>query len=455
MDRTFRRVVRRSGPIARRFFPGAVAQPRWATRLNAREITASQPKTIPERALLVDAIDARLPTAHVRATARVLARDRGSVLSTPARPAFRVTQPGEVVDRAPATGADSGEAARFRGALLALHTELAEIPVAPAPAPALALNELRAKLVEATEPARTIHQRVLARLRVPGLDLGARKDPLDTIMAAPAIDQPMYKPLAAMSSDLLLPNLELIPQNTVSLLLTNNRFIESYMVGLNHEMARELLWREYPTDQRGSYFRCFWDTRDALAATSTRDIDAIHTWLRDSHLGSHVSGGVDRLVLVIRGDILKKYPTAVISAVSAVWPSGGGKRELGGEERYPLFHAELEPDVTLLGFDLDEDKVKGSSNPADNKPGWFFVIKQRPGEPRFGLDETSETATATTWDDLWWGNVAPGTNIDLVPALRDTNIPDHQRWGRSAADMASILYQRPILLAIHASEMLP
>lgn len=33
------------------------------------------------------------------------------------------------------------------------------------------------------------------------------------------------------------------------------RLPKSYMVGLNHEFARELLWREYPTDQRGSYFR--------------------------------------------------------------------------------------------------------------------------------------------------------------------------------------------------------
>ena len=39
---------------------------------------------------------------------------------------------------------------------------------------------------------------------------------------------------------------------------TNNRFIEAYLVGLNHEMARELLWREYPTDQRGTYFSSFW-----------------------------------------------------------------------------------------------------------------------------------------------------------------------------------------------------
>ena len=32
------------------------------------------------------------------------------------------------------------------------------------------------------------------------------------------------------------------------------------MVGSNHEMGRELLWRGYPTDQRGTYFAQFWDT---------------------------------------------------------------------------------------------------------------------------------------------------------------------------------------------------
>ncbi len=455
IERAFRRVVRRTGPIARRFFETEVVQPRWTTRLNAREITAAPPKPIPERALLVDAIDLRLRALHPRTAPHVLARDRASIAATPARPAFRITRPGEVLDHGPTRGTDAAEAGRFRGALLALHDELAKVPSASAPLPALPLAEVRATLVESTEPTRTIQQRVLARFRIPELNLSVRKDPLDTIMTAPSIDLPMYKPLTAISSELLLPNAELISQNTVSLLLTNNRFIESYLVGLNHEMARELLWREYPTDQRGSYFRCFWDTRDALGATTMHDIDAIHMWARDSQLGDHVRGGGDRLVLVIRGDILKKYPTAVITAVDAVWPSGRGKRELGTEEKYPLFHAELAPDLTLLGFDLQTEQVKGSAVSADNKPGWFFVIKQRPGEPRFGLDETSQSTVATSWDELWWGNVAPGPNIDLAPALHDVSIADHHRWGRSAADMASILFQRPIMIAIHASEMLP
>ena len=71
-------------------------------------------------------------------------------------------------------------------------------------------------------------------------------------MAYPVIDMPMYEPLKNLSSELFLPNINLIEPNSITLLETNQRFIESYMVGLNHEFARELLWREYPTDQRGS-----------------------------------------------------------------------------------------------------------------------------------------------------------------------------------------------------------
>ena len=57
-----------------------------------------------------------------------------------------------------------------------------------------------------------------------------------------------------------MPGLERVPQNTVGLLQTNRRFIEAFMVGLNHEMAAELRWREFPTDLRGSYFRSFLNT---------------------------------------------------------------------------------------------------------------------------------------------------------------------------------------------------
>ena len=69
----------------------------------------------------------------------------------------------------------------------------------------------------------------------------------------------VLRALAALSQDWLLPGLDQVLPNTVSLLETNQAFIEAYMVGLNHEFSRELLWNEYPTDQRGSYFRQFWN----------------------------------------------------------------------------------------------------------------------------------------------------------------------------------------------------
>ena len=69
----------------------------------------------------------------------------------------------------------------------------------------------------------------------------------------------MYIPLRDYSEQYVLPGAELMPPNSLGLLVTNHAFIEAYMVGLNHEMGRQLLWNGYPTDQRGSYFRQFWD----------------------------------------------------------------------------------------------------------------------------------------------------------------------------------------------------
>ena len=104
------------------------------------------------------------------------------------------------------------------------------------------------------------------------------------------------------------------------------------MVGLNHEFARKLLWRGYPTDQRGSYFRQFWDVgsfidseglSDDALKEKLYDIPELHRWPPTSNLGDHNNRPRRRhgaqAVLVIRGELLKRYPTAVIYAQHAVW----------------------------------------------------------------------------------------------------------------------------------------
>jgi hypothetical protein len=137
---------------------------------------------------------------------------------------------------------------------------------------------------------------VLAGLQLPERVRDRVLEQFREVMAYPEIDVPMYRPLVDRSSELFLPNINLIEPNSITVLETNRRFIESYLVGLNHEFARELLWREYPTDQQGSYFRQFWDPRTQLALPGEtpaarrerlRDIPPLHIWPKLSNLGTH------------------------------------------------------------------------------------------------------------------------------------------------------------------------
>ena len=51
------------------------------------------------------------------------------------------------------------------------------------------------------------------------------------VMAYPKIDLPMYKPLSDGAVERFLPNINKIAQNSITLMETNQRFIEAYMVG--------------------------------------------------------------------------------------------------------------------------------------------------------------------------------------------------------------------------------
>jgi hypothetical protein len=127
-------------------------------------------------------------------------------------------------------------------------------------------EEVVAKTVSALNPKTTIESRIKSRMSsfrtVEKTETvqNQTEDELHPVIWYPEFHRPMYHFLRAMSQEYILPGLENVPQNTVGLLQTNRRFIEAFMVGLNHEMASELRWREFPTDMRGSYFRSFWDT---------------------------------------------------------------------------------------------------------------------------------------------------------------------------------------------------
>jgi hypothetical protein len=422
------------------------------------------------------------------------------VADLPTSADFTISRPGD--DVTPTTGdTDSVEAMRFKAALTdaAILRDFSQRAAFEPARPALDVASLASDVVTALDPDVTVTRRVLQSITLPDRFVKIVAEQFQEAMAYPVIDVPMYRPLVDISSELFLPNLNLVEPDSITLLETNQRFIEAYMVGLNHEFARELLWREYPTDQRGSPFRQFWDVSSFLADTSDpavrerlRDIPPLDRWLRQSDLGDHDNRQTDgeqreELVLTIRGELLKKYPNAVIYAHRARWqtnPDGSidksQERALvdiadpsaptPAEARTPLYEARVDPDIAFFGFDLTAEEAKGETPDAPDDPGWFFVIKERPGEPRFGFD-IARTGELEVWNDLAWPDLLPTGDLLSVGAATPTftlatptepekttqHADDVQvSWGpnMTAADAAYVMYQAPVLVGVHAAEML-
>ena len=424
-----------------------------------------------------------------------------SVDRLPDSPDFVLADPGSSFR--PATGSsDSPTAARFK---TGLRDSFALLDASAAAAPTftastLDMTALTGTVVSAVAPSVTIPRRGLSMISIPPWIEGQLDQSFSEVMAYPKIDLPMYEPLKAISIELFLPNINLIPDNSITLVETNQKFIESYMVGLNHEFARKLLWREYPTDQRGSYFRQFWDVRsyidpDGLSGDPLQeklyDIPELHRWSLQSDLGTHNNRAAAgqtgaQAVLVIRGELLKKYPTAVIYAQRAAWVMTNGQidltqpRTLVGDDdpplndpnvvRTPLYEAKADPDIYFFGFDLTVAQVKGDNgqHPGDD-PGWFFVIKQRPGEPRFGLE--LERSALEIFDDLTWDDAIPGgspgeflSGGSLAAVALASADPEAQAQHNddvqvdaatvSSARWAYLLFRAPIMVAVHGDELL-
>jgi hypothetical protein len=347
---------------------------------------------------------------------------------------------------------DNAAARNFRPIAAAHLTRInparaAAPPDAPKP---LVMTDVSGAVLSQIEPLRTVT--ALARAVVttranatpPASTTAPATRPIDTIMAAPKFRQPMYEPLRDLSPQLMLPGLESVLPNTVLGLQTNRRFVEVYMAGLNFEMGRELLWRGYPTDQRGTCFDQFWDTRGS--ASPKPDVRPLVEWglgrLGDFNLPPVKS----QFVMLMRSDLLRRYPTAVIYAVRALLPNPPDGTRFPSpdpkDEVHPSFRGSLPPDVSFFGFDLPVEAVIGASATSSSRvssAGYYIVIQEQPSEPRFGLDVGTAPANATHLQ-LSAGPPSGVSGNGLV-------------WGRNAAHMAGITRQQPVRILIHASQL--
>lgn len=455
---TLRKLARARSPVSARFQPAGAAPIAILATLNTLTPIVTAQRSAGDLVTLDQVTDAL--TGTVAPQLKPIARfDRilTALKTAPKLGDFTIAPEGSakrgLLSFKPPGSPDSAEAAAFREAAAAHQNYLAQAAISSSSFSLFGPINMQATkepLLRSIDPERTIKTRVQFSLDISGPDEIAG-DPLEPILDAPEFPQPMYEALRDLSQDFLFPGLDQTPPNTITLLETNSKFVESFLVGLNVEMNREFLWRNYPTDQRGAFFRQFWDTS---SGSGQRDIKRIHEWGDKIQLGQNAKAG-DNLVLLIRGELLRRYPNTVIYAVAAV--KKDGKLDLSTkpeDEKHPLFRGSLNPDVTFLGFDLKrEDAV------AD--PGWFFVIQQQPTEPRFGLDVADfgkPLPPLTNWNNLSWRHLA--TTEDELRALSHASVKTQlpkivpAEWGRNSAHQAYITLQRPARIAIHGKEML-
>jgi hypothetical protein len=352
-------------------------------------------------------------------------------------------------------GPDDLDAARdIAAAAAAAFDRIVSVADAPAgpTAPVFDLATARSGLLAKIDPEATVVARVRFRIDVRAIVGVASRDELDPVMACPQFLDPMWQAVRELGHGWLLPGLELVPPDTATLVRTNPSFVAAHMVGLNHELMRELLWREYPTDQRGTAFKRFW----GRSGSQPDDVGPVH--LFEGKLVDNLLAGKDgEAVLLLRSELLRRYPGSIVYLCRATRQNGELTLD-DGTIVLPTFRGDLPPDVSFVGFPITPEALRANGDP------WWFVIAQPPSEPRFGLDEPSDETppVPTASNDLAWSHMSPDGNPQTPAPFAPADPPalhghpvDGVAWGASAAVQAHLVYQHPVRVAIRAADLLP
>lgn len=265
-------------------------------------------------------------------------------------------------DPPPPPRRDSADAAAFR-VLAPRHLTRFLAPVrneGPVRAP-IDMGAIFHQVIAMTAPARTFNAALGGLLDPTAADPTA-PDPAAPVPArlSPGFGAPMASALAELGQEWLLPGLGEVPADTALALRTNSSFVQAFMIGLNHELGRELLWREFPTALTATFFQRFWD--NAIDPAAPVDLEPLADW-GDRALGAAPATG-ERFVLLLRTELLRRFPDALVTAVRGV------------ETLLPVFTGALVPDVRYFGFAIPETEAEH----------WSIVIAEQPSAPRFGFE---------------------------------------------------------------------
>ena len=216
------------------------------------------------------------------------------------------------------------------------------------------------------------------------------------------------------------------------------------MVGLNHELASELLWREFPSDTRASYFRQFWDTRGIAAPMP--QLPPIREW-------SPAAGA--RRQLRRRSARRAADPRRA----AAPLPRRADLRDQGEDDEGARHRGEAAalPRADRPRHHLPRLRPDRGRRRAAPRPIPAGSSSSRSSRRRRGSAWTRRAPCRSTP-----GTTSPGATSAPRPGRTSRSLattptvasPGGVAWAFNAAHMAAVLRQRPVRIAIHARRLL-
>jgi hypothetical protein len=141
----------------------------------------------------------------------------------------------------------------------------------------------------------------------------------------------------------------------------------------------------------------------------------------------------------------------LLAAMPAAWETATRRRPVTTEVVLPSFRGRIGDDVLYAGFSTPSSSVAiGSADPS-GAAGWFFMLAENSGDPRFGLDPYGPGTP--TRDTLAWTHLSQPADEAYARVATFPDVADAAFLASdaNAAKLASLLWQRPFRAFMHAS----
>jgi hypothetical protein len=237
------------------------------------------------------------------------------------------------------------------------------------------------------------------------------------VLVGPEFPDPLFPRLLSLDAELAVPGIGDFGLNRVRLLEVNERFVAGFLAGANHEWAREALWAEFPASLAATAFSRFWENLDPAA----RDITDMHDW--KGELGDDVGGAGTSTVVLVRGDLIRRYPSVAFMLLSPLdgEPPVEDGEILAEHITLPSFRTLLDAGTVVVGFPEDPKVVLGQ--------GWYVCLEEAFTQPRAGLDEPEpgsdyDDPPKTSWSDLSWRQPRAAVTHTRTGALDGPELDD-------------------------------